>query len=274
MKGYEKLDDVLARAFKQASQGKGKERHANDFPFHEQPMQQVNRMVGVGFSHGQAIKKIVESQNMPPEQAVHELLGAICYLAGSIITLEAANDNQPMQSVSYSVGYEPDIKFEPIMKNETAEYLDENYQLIEAAIGNMFIPDNWIRVPEGAMYLMNGFKGELEAFYDKDFKNVYPLNDSNAWVKCWIGLEDLKSNGGVIVWQRETPRDQAEERAFHEALEQFKHQAETVSPFTWESKNFGMVTVDIIGGLCRVTRCGHHVINRTDLKEVFEHLEG
>lgn len=200
MKGYEKLDDVLARAFKQASQGKGKERHANDLPFHEQPMQQVNRMVGVGFSHGQAIKKIVESQNMPPEQAVHELLGAICYLAGSIITIEAANDNaEPLQSVSYSIGYDPD------MKNETAEYLDENYQLIEAAVGNMFIPDTWIRVPEGAMYLMNGFKGELEAFYDENFKNVYPLNDSNAWVKCWIGLEDLKSNGGVIVWQRETP---------------------------------------------------------------------
>lgn len=97
MKGYEKLDDVLARAFKQASEGKGKERHANDLPFHEQPMQQVNRMVGVGFSHGQAIKKILESQNMSPEKAVHELLGAICYIAGGIITIEAANDNADPQ---------------------------------------------------------------------------------------------------------------------------------------------------------------------------------
>lgn len=88
MKGYEKLDDVLARAYKQASEGKGKDRHATPAPFHEQPMQQVNGMVGVGFSNGQAIKKIIESQNMAPEKAVHELLGAICYLAGSIITIE------------------------------------------------------------------------------------------------------------------------------------------------------------------------------------------
>lgn len=201
MKGYEKLDDVLARAFNQASQGKGKERHANDLPFHEQPMQQVNAMVGVGFSHGQAIKKIVESQNMAPEQAVHELLGAICYLAGSIITLESANDNQPMQAP-------------PKMH----EYLDQNYNLqlvdeLDEMLGNH--PKDWIKVPEGAMYFINGFKGEIEAFYDKDFKNVYTLNDINAWVKCWIGREALEENGGIIVWQREaklaTTRDQVRE---------------------------------------------------------------
>lgn len=142
MKGYEKLDDVLARAFNQASQGKGKERHANDLPFHEQPMQQVNAMVGVGFSHGQAIKKIIESQNMAPEQAVHELLGAICYLAGSIITLESANDNQPMQ-----------------VPSKMHEYLDQNYKLqlvdeLDEMLGNP--PKDWIKVPEGAVKLTKG----------------------------------------------------------------------------------------------------------------------
>lgn len=211
MKGYEKLDDVLARAFNQASQGKGAERHATEAPFHEQPMQQVNAMVGVGFSNGQAIKKIVESQNMAPEKAVHELLGAICYLAGSIITIEAANDNKTLQSVSYSDDPQPDIK------SAVHEYLDENANLqtideLDEMLGNF--PKNWIKVPQGAMHFMVGFKDSDGAFYDKDFKNVYPINERNAWVKCWIGRSELISNGGSIVWTRNPlplTREQARE---------------------------------------------------------------
>jgi hypothetical protein len=34
---------------------------------------------------GQAIKKILESQRLPKGAAIHELLGAINYLAGAII---------------------------------------------------------------------------------------------------------------------------------------------------------------------------------------------
>lgn len=88
MQGYEKLDDVLARAFKQASEGKGAERHANDLPFHEQPMQQIANQVGRGFLLGQAIKKVVEAQSLSPEHAVAEMLGAINYIAGAVIHLE------------------------------------------------------------------------------------------------------------------------------------------------------------------------------------------
>lgn len=191
MKGYEKLNDVLGRAYKQASEGKGKERHANDLPFHEQPMQQVANQVGRGFLLGQAIKKIVESQGMLPDRAVNELLGAINYIAGSIIHLEASNDNHP----------QPEVRFEPIIKNETVEYLDENYQLVDADIG-IEIPDNWIRVPEGAVYFLTGFTGTTQgAFYDEEFEGVYPLN-TKTWSKCWIGIKELKENGGVIVWQR------------------------------------------------------------------------
>lgn len=264
MKGYEKLDDVLARAFKQASQGKGKERHANDLPFHEQPMQQVNAMVGVGFSHGQAIKKIVESQNMAPEQAVHELLGAICYLAGSIITLESANDNEPMQAVAYSDDRQ--------VKAKMHEYLDENYKLqlideLDEMLANH--PKGWIKVPEGAMYFINGFKGEIEAFYDKDFKNVYTLNDINAWVKCWIGREALEENGGIIVWQREEPSAVA--AIPKQARDQAREILSKMVRGEVANINGVKVTFDSGGFFCAKLK-GFLAINTTSLNTILEYL--
>lgn len=94
--GYESLASVLARAFDQASNGKGHERHANALPFHKQPMQVIAGQVGPGFLMGQAIKKIQESQVLPAGRDTSELLGAINYLAGCVIFLEsqrhAAND--------------------------------------------------------------------------------------------------------------------------------------------------------------------------------------
>jgi hypothetical protein len=104
--GYESLAGVLQRAFDQAAHGKGKERHANDLPFTQQPMQNICNMVGSGFAAGQAIKKIQEAQGMRIEQAVHELLGAIVYLSGLIVHIEAnrpdaANDNAPPKAETY-----------------------------------------------------------------------------------------------------------------------------------------------------------------------------
>lgn len=99
--GYELLDDVLARAFNQAAQGKGAERHADGKPFHEQPMQRLCDLYGVGFALGQAGKKMHEAQRMEVQPAVRELLGAIVYIAGAVIHLEQqarqpANDNSPL----------------------------------------------------------------------------------------------------------------------------------------------------------------------------------
>jgi hypothetical protein len=88
VEGYEKLADVLLRAYDQASAGKGKDRHANDLPFHLQPMQQICDQVGVGFAMGQAIKKAQESLGLPRDRAIAEVLGAINYLAGVVIFME------------------------------------------------------------------------------------------------------------------------------------------------------------------------------------------
>ena len=87
--GYEKLADVLQRAYNQAAHGKGKERHArDDEPFHEQVMAEMAKRFGTGALLGQAYKKSEESQRLPLDRGVAELLGAIVYLAGAVIDRE------------------------------------------------------------------------------------------------------------------------------------------------------------------------------------------
>lgn len=87
--GYAALADVLTRALEQASAGKGAQRHAQGQAFEQQPMQQLIRLYGVGFALGQAAKKAQEAQRLPTvERQVAELLGAIVYIAGAVISIE------------------------------------------------------------------------------------------------------------------------------------------------------------------------------------------
>lgn len=87
--GYASLDLVLKAALNQAADGKGKERHAEGEPFQEQPIIWIEKYFK-SYQLGQAVKKIHESQRLPYEQAVGELLGAINYLAARIIFLKNA----------------------------------------------------------------------------------------------------------------------------------------------------------------------------------------
>lgn len=87
---YGELGRTLAAAFAQASEGKGKERHAvGGVAFHEQPMATINRQLGSidGFIY-QAHKKSLEAKRLPADRAQAELLGAINYLAGAAIALD------------------------------------------------------------------------------------------------------------------------------------------------------------------------------------------
>lgn len=87
--GYEELAAVLRRAYAQAATGKGAERHAQGQRFERQPMQDLIRLYGVGFALGQAAKKSQESMRLPTkERKVAELLGAIVYISGAIISIE------------------------------------------------------------------------------------------------------------------------------------------------------------------------------------------
>jgi hypothetical protein len=89
---YASLSNVLRRAYDQASDGKGSERHGQNLPFTKQPMQLIQDLIGEGFALGQAIKKIQESQRLPHDAAIRELLGAINYIAGAIIHKEKENN--------------------------------------------------------------------------------------------------------------------------------------------------------------------------------------
>lgn len=90
--GYEPLAAVLEMAFSQCAYGKGKERHANDYVFDEQPISWITQAVGPGFPVGQAIKKSTEALGMIKREkqgsARIEFLGAIVYLAAAYIWSE------------------------------------------------------------------------------------------------------------------------------------------------------------------------------------------
>lgn len=86
-KNYLCLEAVLREAYDQAAVGKGAVRHADGKPFDKQPMQVINDRTGPGFTIGQVLKKVEEAIDLPYENKVHELLGAINYIAGTIIWL-------------------------------------------------------------------------------------------------------------------------------------------------------------------------------------------
>ena len=89
--GYESLAHVLQLALDQAQSGKGKERHANSLPFHEQPIMYETRLCGLGFPIGQARKKAQETLRLPtPDAMQREILGAINYLAAAYIYISEA----------------------------------------------------------------------------------------------------------------------------------------------------------------------------------------
>lgn len=89
VEGYEPLHSVLTEALDQAQSGKGAERHANSKSFIDQPMQTIAERRGIGFLLGQVDKKTEEAQGMLERGEIdaweREILGAINYLAGSII---------------------------------------------------------------------------------------------------------------------------------------------------------------------------------------------
>lgn len=90
--GYDSLRSVLLAAFDQASQGKGRERHAEDKPFDKQDICQEARDLGLAFPLGQARKKLKESLKLldirGPNAAIAEILGAINYAAAAVIVLQ------------------------------------------------------------------------------------------------------------------------------------------------------------------------------------------
>lgn len=74
-------------ALEQAAYGKGRERHANDLPFVEQPILTMARMLDsdAGLAQ-QVIKKTIEARSLPTKKArINELRGTLVYAAAMIL---------------------------------------------------------------------------------------------------------------------------------------------------------------------------------------------
>lgn len=74
-------------ALEQAAYGKGRERHANDLPFTEQPILTTARMLDsdAGLAQ-QVIKKTIEARSLPSKTArINELRGTLVYAAAMIL---------------------------------------------------------------------------------------------------------------------------------------------------------------------------------------------
>jgi hypothetical protein len=95
---YHHLHRILGAAGIQASDGKGKERHAfSGEKFEEQKIVIINRWVAGSPAAGnlyQVIKKAAEAAHMEPDRAIHELYGAIVYAAAGIYALEQEKEAQ------------------------------------------------------------------------------------------------------------------------------------------------------------------------------------
>jgi len=89
---YDGLKVTLEKAFDQAAKGKGKERHAGEKNFVDQPIFWIEENFK-SFQLGQAVKKIHESQRLPTAYAVKELQGAIVFLAARIMFLESKDED-------------------------------------------------------------------------------------------------------------------------------------------------------------------------------------
>lgn len=87
--GYESLQKVFKECYLQAASGKGNERHASGEPFEQQPICAINRLHGsIDGALFQAAKKAHEARRLEKYAALHELYGAINYLAAAAILVE------------------------------------------------------------------------------------------------------------------------------------------------------------------------------------------
>jgi hypothetical protein len=87
---YWPLIETAVEALRQATSGKGRERHARGRDYLSQPIIVIPTLLGdcgIGFLLGQAIKKAEEAVGLPHERKLAELRGAVVYLLTAILWL-------------------------------------------------------------------------------------------------------------------------------------------------------------------------------------------
>ena len=94
---YDMLRGILDEAYEQATGGKGQERHAAGRDFDKQPIISIPTLLGDDEGTAllfQAIKKLEESLRLPPHMKRNERLGAINYIAASMLLPACQSDRE------------------------------------------------------------------------------------------------------------------------------------------------------------------------------------
>lgn len=131
-------------ALEQAAYGKGRERHANDLPFIEQPILTMAHMLDsdAGLAQ-QVIKKTVEARSLPTKQArINELRGTLVYAAAMILFEEMYGkpDTKP-SSTSRSVVR---VKISDLQPGMVIRFDRDYIAVVEGLIGTQIGDDGKI----------------------------------------------------------------------------------------------------------------------------------
>ena len=131
-------------ALEQAAYGKGRERHANDLPFVEQPILTMAHMLDsdAGLAQ-QVIKKTVEARSLPTKQArINELRGTLVYAAAMILFEEMYGkpDTKP-SSTSRSVVR---VKISDLQPGMVIRFDRDYIAVVEGLIGTQIGDDGKI----------------------------------------------------------------------------------------------------------------------------------
>lgn len=92
---------------------------------------------------------------------------------------------------------------------------DQGYKLVCCEVGETSVPDNWIEIPEGAIFLVSHDSKETHlTFYGNKNKKghykCYPICGINANTWAWSDYRDdsfnessCNNSGRRVLWQRE-----------------------------------------------------------------------
>lgn len=131
-------------ALEQAAYGKGRERHANDLPFVEQPILAVARMLNsdAGLAQ-QVIKKTNEARGLPTKHArIKELRGAMVYAAAMVLFEEMYG--KPDVKLSPSFPSVVRVKISDLQPGMVIRFDHDYIAVVEGLIGTQIGDDGKI----------------------------------------------------------------------------------------------------------------------------------
>lgn len=141
---YMPLLRTFLGALEQAAYGKGRERHANDLPFVEQPILAVARMLNsdAGLAQ-QVIKKTNEARGLPTKDArIKELRGTLVYAAAMILFEEMYGKPDAKPSPSFPSVVQ--VKISDLQPGMVIRFDLDHIAVVEGLIGTQIGDDGRI----------------------------------------------------------------------------------------------------------------------------------